>query len=791
MLREVGDDGNRGGIVGRAHLERRDVGGRPRDAPSLGHEPRGEGERVRDQEVRTPVHGRQGILVGLPQGRQDPLAKDMDRAPAEVHDPPHRDGVVQEFEVGPQGAEAQPERLDLPAIAFAGRHHRLMAPRLEAQGDGDEGMHVAQRADRREDDPPARRLGPWRCRLCRRGHVDLPGGTRAGRALSVRPHSGHLSHRSHSWSIRSNNLFVSMNGGSPHHGTALQALAAPPVSRYNSRPGHARDPMIRGNGQRATDRNVIRQRALQCVSPGLGDRMMADATDRGKGIRRIWVALTAFAVIATAIWVFYFRPRQARKPIGVIASQIEHGDDLQRMLAIQGLYGELSGPDEFAQVFPHLIRAMKDESPMVREAAASVVGDLILRFGSNNLATDERNPTIVALCPRAEEALAILLDESSPTRGCDLQLMSSVTDATGIPTAGKSLIIVAAVDHRIHFRIFGDDGKVVVDTDETRLMERAPRIETLRKPLESLWPPHELTKSEKDEVITAVTPIVDRIQELRARAAKSLGFVAEIGKLDAPPPRLVACLDDEGEQVRMEAAKALIWYRQGPELLVPVALRRLPGETSLVREAFTDVFWFVRLDPSVLPLLIEGLSSENTDVRLSCTAAINHMGRDARPALPDILTLIRKELATPPRRGAPFRERIIAMASGAIGELSPDTDPLPGTVELLCEVLKRPSETGQVSDPNRPVRRPRKLSSFRVNSDRPRPSGLWESSADPPRPPCHSCCRRSRRPRKRPRTSVESLPRPSPRSAEGRRTRTASSPAWRKPGRPRPRRRKP
>ena len=101
--------------------------------------------------------------------------------------------------------------------------------------------------------------------------------------------------------------------------------------------------------------------------------------------------------------------------------------------------------------------------------------------------------------------------------------------------------------------------------------------------------------------------------------------------------------------------------------------------------------------------MIEGLSSENTEVRLCCTAAINHMGRDARPALPDILALIRKELATPPRLGADLRERIIAMAAGAVGELSPDTKPQPGTVELLCEVLKRPTEAGPGSGPDRPA----------------------------------------------------------------------------------------
>ena len=41
-------------------------------------------------------------------------------------------------------------------------------------------------------------------------------------------------------------------------------------------------------------------------------------------------------------------------------------------------------------------------------------------------------------------------------------------------------------------------------------------IEKLRKRLENLWPPHERTKSENDEVITAVTAVVDRTSDLRA-----------------------------------------------------------------------------------------------------------------------------------------------------------------------------------------------------------------------------------------------------------------------------------
>ena len=99
-----------------------------------------------------------------------------------------------------------------------------------------------------------------------------------------------------------------------------------------------------------------------------------------------------------------------------------------------------------------------------------------------------------------------LLGEAS--RGFDLRLMSSLNDVSGIPTKGKDLIIVAAVNNVLHFRIFDGDGKVVVDTDEKRLTEQARRIEDLRKQLESLWPPHELTRSDKSRVITAVTSIV-------------------------------------------------------------------------------------------------------------------------------------------------------------------------------------------------------------------------------------------------------------------------------------------
>jgi hypothetical protein len=92
----------------------------------------------------------------------------------------------------------------------------------------------------------------------------------------------------------------------------------------------------------------------------------------------------------------------------------------------------------------------------------------------------------------------------------DLRLMSSVDDVGGIPKAGKSRIIVAEVKDALHFRIFDSNGRRIADTDETKLTTQAKPIDELRKQLGSLWPPHDLIKSEKTQFIVDVTSILER-----------------------------------------------------------------------------------------------------------------------------------------------------------------------------------------------------------------------------------------------------------------------------------------
>jgi len=168
-----------------------------------------------------------------------------------------------------------------------------------------------------------------------------------------------------------------------------------------------------------------------------------------------------------------------------------------------------------------------------------------------------------------------------------------MNDVSRIPTAGKSLTIVAVVDHVLHFRIFDVDGKVVVDTSEKkRLTAQAPQIEDLRKQLVSLWPPHELTSSEKIGVVAAVNSIVGhapRISHLSlgvsdsANGAPSLRFMsfikdsAEEGLLIEAPPdgsrRLVA--------VAGGSSAALEFLVSSPNQRPSMSLRGNAGETSI------------------------------------------------------------------------------------------------------------------------------------------------------------------------------------------------------------------
>ncbi|MGO9923929.1 MAG: tetratricopeptide repeat protein, partial [Isosphaeraceae bacterium] len=155
----------------------------------------------------------------------------------------------------------------------------------------------------------------------------------------------------------------------------------------------------------------------------------------------------------------------------------------------------------------------------------------------------------------------------------------SLTDESWIPTSGKDLIIVAAVGKVLHFRIFDRDGKLVVNTAEKRLTQRARQIEDLRKQLVGLWPPHELTGIEQDRLITAVASIVGHIPA---------DDIQEALKLAPDDPEVLLNAAVASEQIP-DAARARAYFEKGVKkdpknVALALGLARLEtGEKQLAK----------------------------------------------------------------------------------------------------------------------------------------------------------------------------------------------------------------
>jgi len=119
--------------------------------------------------------------------------------------------------------------------------------------------------------------------------------------------------------------------------------------------------------------------------------------------------------------------------------------------------------------------------------------------------------------------------------GSNLRLLPAVKDVNDLPTEGANLVVVAEVDHKLHFRTFDDEGEILVDTDEARLADKSRQIEELKKQLAGIWPPHEPTGSERARIISAITSIVGQPAPNPGKNLKARMLVRAILQIDPLP----------------------------------------------------------------------------------------------------------------------------------------------------------------------------------------------------------------------------------------------------------------
>jgi hypothetical protein len=205
----------------------------------------------------------------------------------------------------------------------------------------------------------------------------------------------------------------------------------------------------------------------------------------------------------------------------------------------------------------------------------------------------------------------LVLNGEKTFRTYNVHLMPSLKNVREIPREGSALMIVAAVNGVLHFRVFDGDGKRVADTDEKRLPAQAHQIENLRKQLVTLWPPHRLDAMQNNLVINAVASIVDQavLEPLRGRkvecvvyGAKNFEGVSSFGSLRSEGCTIIVFEKDLGDAAR-EWTNGLRQRANAVRTLVGRELIVLPSSTVMepwVRETGWQRNYFVLLEPNIV-----------------------------------------------------------------------------------------------------------------------------------------------------------------------------------------------
>jgi hypothetical protein len=109
----------------------------------------------------------------------------------------------------------------------------------------------------------------------------------------------------------------------------------------------------------------------------------------------------------------------------------------------------------------------------------------------------------------------------------ELRLEPPTETKAAMPADGKGLIVVVQERLALRFCIIDDDGDVVLDTDEGKLLQQAEqanrldeektKIEKLSNQLKPFWPPRVLNDKEKDSIAGAVRTLLGRDETMLRR----------------------------------------------------------------------------------------------------------------------------------------------------------------------------------------------------------------------------------------------------------------------------------
>jgi multidrug efflux pump subunit AcrA (membrane-fusion protein) len=282
--------------------------------------------------------------------------------------------------------------------------------------------------------------------------------------------------------------------------------------------------------------------------------------------------------------------------------------------------------------------------------------------------------------PVAGRVVAVL-----PSR-YDLRLVPALDDASQLPTAGKSLIVLAAVKDRLHVRVFGSGGGILADVGEQSLMEQGPQVEALRKQLRNAWPPHELTASEADAIVTAVTTLVGSSLPSGDVKAVVEGQLVEDGDV-------LVRLDATAVQANLAKAEAAKKVLQAER----------EGAAVAVKQAALDVKSLAELKRSSNAALASPVALEKAGLALeSAQSAVLALDRKLQAADKEEAALgleIRLYTLTAPRKGRLGRLQVVVGQTLPAGAAVAEVIDIDDEIDVLCFVSAADARKVQLGQP--------------------------------------------------------------------------------------------
>ena len=113
--------------------------------------------------------------------------------------------------------------------------------------------------------------------------------------------------------------------------------------------------------------------------------------------------------------------------------------------------------------------------------------------------------------------------------------------ASVVPKPGTKLISVISLRNQLHFRTFDAVGNRIVDTDETKLPDKAAQIAELKAMLANLWGVSPLSEKDKERVETAVATLVGPTPGYKTTALAELrASISGMEQDNTTPPRYLA-----------------------------------------------------------------------------------------------------------------------------------------------------------------------------------------------------------------------------------------------------------